>query len=87
MKILKIHVDNFGRLSNLDLTLSGGLNTWQEENGFGKTTLATFLAVMFYSFPDEKNRKLPGDSLRERYRPWQGGKYGGNLVFEDQEGT
>ena len=87
MKILKIHVDNFGRLSNLDLTLSGGLNAWQEENGFGKTTLATFLAVMFYSFPDEKNRKLPGDSLRERYRPWQGGKYGGNLVFEDQEGT
>ena len=87
MKILKLHIDNFGRLSNLDLTLNEGLNAWQEENGFGKTTLATFIAVMFYCFPDEKNRKLSGDSLRERYRPWQGGKYGGNLVFEDEEGT
>ncbi|MBR3436836.1 MAG: AAA family ATPase [Lachnospiraceae bacterium] len=86
MKILRLHIDNFGKLSNLDLSFSGGLNAWQEENGFGKTTLATFIAVMFYSFPDEKNRKLSGDSLRERYRPWQGGKYGGNLVFENAEG-
>ena len=87
MKILKLHADNFGKLSNLDLTLSGGLNAWQEENGFGKTTLATFVAVMFYGFLDEKGKKLPGDCMRERLRPWQGGKYGGNLVFSNEEGT
>ena len=87
MKILKIHVDNFGRLSRLDLSLSEGLNAWQEENGFGKTTLATFIAVMLYGFMDEKGRKLSGDCLREQYRPWQGGKYGGNLVFQSEEGS
>ena len=87
MKILKIHVDNFGKLSRLDLSLSEGLNAWQEENGFGKTTLATFIAVMLYGFMDEKGRKLSGDCLREQYRPWQGGKYGGNLVFQSEEGN
>ena len=87
MKILKLHIDNFGKLSNLDLSLSGGLNAWREDNGFGKTTLATFIAVMFYGFLDEKGKKLPGDCMREHFRPWQGGKYGGNLVFSNGEGT
>ncbi len=87
MKILKIHIDNFGKLADLNLDFDEGLNAWQEENGFGKTTLATFIAVMLYGFLDEKGRKLPGTSQRSRYLPWQGGKYGGNLVFQTDEGT
>ena len=88
MQILKIHIDNFGKLSGLDLRLVDGLNTWLRDNGSGKTTLATFIAVMFYGFPDEKGRKISVEtSMRELYRPWQGGKYGGNLVFSDAEGT
>ena len=87
MKILKIHIDNFGKLADRNLDFEEGLNAWQEENGFGKTTLATFIAVMFYGFLDEKGRKLPGTSQRMRYQPWQGGKYGGNLVFRTGDGT
>ncbi len=88
MKILRLHIDNFGKLSNRDVTLSGGLNAWQADNGFGKTTLATFIAVMFYGFLDEKGKKPQNeDCMREQFRPWQGGKYGGNLVFSDGEGT
>lgn len=87
MKILKIHIDNFGKLADRNLDFEEGLNTWKEENGFGKTTLATFIAVMFYGFLDEKGRKLPGTSQRMRYQPWQGGKYGGALVFRTGDGT
>ena len=40
MKLLKCHIENFGKLSNFDYVFKSGLNTIKEENGFGKTTFA-----------------------------------------------
>ena len=51
----------------------------QEENGFGKTTLAEFIRAMFYGFP--RKAKTLEKSRRQKYTPWQGGKFGGNLTF------
>lgn len=78
MKLLRCHVENFGILSDFDLTFTEGLNVLCRENGFGKSTLAAFLKAMFYGLPKTRAKA----SERKRYDPWQGGKYGGFLEFE-----
>lgn len=81
MKLLRCHVDNFGKLSNYDYTFVDGLNVIQEHNGFGKSTLAAFIKAMFYGFPRTGKRSIT-ENERKKYLPWQGGSYGGSLDFE-----
>jgi len=80
LKLLRIHIDNFGKINDLDLEFSDGINVIKEPNAWGKSTLAAFIKVMFYGF-DAK--KIPGAPEKERafYTPWQGGVYGGELDF------
>ena len=81
MKLISCHIENFGKLCNQDFQFSEGLNIWKEENGWGKSTLAAFLKVMFFEFENERKRTT-WEKEREKYRPWQGGIYGGNVVFK-----
>ena len=80
MKLLKCHVENFGKLSNFDYEFEDGLNTIKEDNGFGKTTFAGFIKAMFYGLDAKKNTKVLID--RKKYEPWQGGAFGGYIEFE-----
>lgn len=80
MKLLKCHIENFGKLSNFDYNFENGLNTIKEENGFGKTTFASFIKAMFYGLESKRNTKLLID--RKKYQPWQGGAFGGSIEFE-----
>ena len=80
MRLQSIHVENFGKLSNLDIDLHEGKNVYLRENGYGKTTLATFIRVMFYGFNKESAKKL-NDRERYKYKPWNGGAYGGTITF------
>ena len=82
MKLIKCHIENFGKLSNYDYDFQDGLNTIKEDNGFGKTTFASFIKAMFYGLESKKNTKVLID--RKRFEPWQGGKFGGNIEFELQ---
>lgn len=79
MKLISCYIENFGGLQNFSLDFDSGITVVNEPNGFGKTTLATFIRAMFYGF-DSKDR-----ALRKKYTPWQSGTYGGNLVFEYKE--
>ena len=81
MKLIACHIDNFGKLSQLDLEFGQGLNVIHEANAWGKSTLAAFLRVMFYGF-DSKRESGAFDKERVVYRPWQGGVYGGEVDFE-----
>lgn len=84
MKINKIHIENFGRLSNFDLDLNDGLNEIHKENGFGKTTLSIFLKAMFYGMPASRdNLKME----RKKYAPWKGGRFGGYVEFSCLKGN
>ena len=80
MEIVKIHINNFGKFHNVDIDLKKGVNSFVYENGWGKTTLSVFIKSMFYgmeyttSKDVEKNEKL-------KYFPWQGGVYGGSMIF------
>ena len=79
MKLISCYIENFGGLQNFSLDFDSGITVVNEPNGFGKTTLATFIRTMFYGF-DSKDR-----ALRKKYAPWQSGTYGGNLVFEYED--
>lgn len=81
MKIVKLHIENFGKLSNFDLSFSSGLNQFIHENGWGKSTLCAFIKAMFYGL-EAKGRKKDYQSERSKFEPWQGGKFGGNMTIE-----
>ena len=81
MKLITMHVDDFGGLHNYDYNFEEGLNVVLHDNGWGKTTMAAFLKAMLYGY-DTKRSKDITENERKRYLPWQGGKYGGSLDFE-----
>lgn len=82
MKLVKCHIEGFGKFRDKEMFFEDGINVFCEENGFGKTTVATFLKTMFYGFEDENKRNLK-EKEREKYRPWDKGTYGGSVVFEN----
>lgn len=82
MKLCACHIENFGKLCDFHLEFQEEYTALCCENGWGKSTLAAFIRVMFYGFEGEKKRKERNE--RNFYRPWQGGVYGGWLVFETE---
>lgn len=81
MRLIHLHVENFGRLSDFDMDFKEGANTVLQENGWGKSTLAAFLRVMFYGLDGERKRDLT-ENERTRYTPWRKGAFGGTVEFE-----
>ncbi len=81
MKLLGCHIENFGTFHNYDLTFNDGLNVVMQANGWGKTTIAAFIKAMLYGFDGRRVRNVTANE-RLRYKPWQGGRYGGWLDFE-----
>ena len=81
MKIISAHIENFGKLSGEDFSFEKGLNIFVRENGWGKSTLGAFIRVMLYGF-DSEGKRSALENERKRFAPWQGGIYGGSLVFE-----
>lgn len=84
MKLISCHIENFGKLHDFSYEFDDGVNIICKENGWGKSTFAAFLRAMFYGLEGEKKRKIL-ENERKRYQPWQGGVFGGKLVFETGE--
>lgn len=77
MIIKECYIENFGKLSRFKKTFSEGFNVIVSENGWGKTTFSVFKSYAFWNgIPNARK------THREKYRPWQGGKYGGYIIFE-----
>ncbi len=81
MKLLKLHIENFGKLSNQDIDFADGINQIYKENGWGKSTLTFFIKAMFYGM-SAKTRGEDYKSERTRFMPWQGGIYGGYIIYQ-----
>lgn len=80
MYLEKCYVSSFGKFKDYSIDFNNGLNTIKEDNGWGKTTLATFIKVMFYGI--DNGRKSISESDRKKYRPWNSTeKFGGYLEF------
>lgn len=90
MKLISCHIENFGCLQNFDYFFSDGVNIICRENGWGKSTFAAFLLAMFYGLPSRGKKRqavftgnrMSRQDVRSTYRPWQGGVFGGSLIFE-----
>ncbi len=81
MKLIECHIVGFGAFKDYTLSLSEGLNVVLQPNGWGKTTLSAFIKAMLYGFERKRVRDV-SENERLRYKPWNGGKYGGTLDFE-----
>ena len=81
MRLISCHIEGFGKLNNIDMKFTSGINTILRGNGWGKTTFAVFVKVMFYGFSGETKRN-DKENERRRFRPWSGSTYGGEIVFK-----
>ena len=80
MKLISAKIENFGKLHDITIDFSDGLNVFLRDNGYGKSTLASFIRVMFYGLQGERKSQDTYND-RKKFRPWQGGTFGGELVF------
>lgn len=82
MKINQIHIDAFGKFENYDLSFSDGLNVIYGQNEDGKSTIMSFILMMFYGYSGKSRDLLKNP--REKYRPWNGSEMKGSILFEYQ---
>lgn len=80
MKLLDCYIEGFGKFSRQSFSFAES-GQYCTANGWGKSTLAAFIRVMFYGFAGER-RQDELSNERKRYAPWQGGGYGGELSFQ-----
>ena len=57
MRLISCYIEGFGKLRKLEIKFEDGLNCFVKENGWGKSTFAAFLRVMFYGL-DRKSTRL-----------------------------
>lgn len=83
MIIKRIEIDGFGKFSGATFQLGDGFNLVFGNNEDGKTTLMSFIKMMFYS-SSSKTEKATDlfKSLRKKYRPWNGSPMQGAIEFE-----
>jgi uncharacterized protein YhaN len=79
MRILKIEINNFGKLNNFVLEPGSGLNLIYGRNEDGKSTIMAFIRMMFYG--NVGSAKELGANARKKYRPWNGSSMGGAIEF------
>lgn len=79
MKIKSLYISAFGGLKNKKIILCDGFNVIYGNNENGKTTVMSFIKMMFYgsgrgSSSIEKN-------MRKKYMPWDGSPMAGSIEF------
>ena len=77
MRFLHLDIHGFGVYQEFKLALGQPLHFLYAPNEAGKSTLAAFIYASLYGFP--RRSKFLERDLRERYRPWGGQSYGGDL--------
>jgi len=86
MKLLRAHIDGFGRYVDTEFQFQDGLNLVIGRNEAGKSTLQQFLVAMLYGLKKPGRKRAVYCEEEARYRPWAGTRYGGILWFE-QDGN
>ena len=80
MKIKSIYISAFGGVKDLRLNLEDNFNVIYGENENGKTTVMSFIKMMFYG-----SDRAKGDlakSPRKKYTPWDNSQMAGSIEFE-----
>lgn len=80
MKIKEIYIASFGSVKNLKIQTEDGLNVIYGDNEKGKTTLMSFIKMMFYG--SERANQSLSKNIRKKYTPWDGSQMAGSITFE-----
>lgn len=81
MKLISADIENFGKINKKHIDFNEDITIINEKNGWGKTTLATFIKVMLYGFKNTSSKDI-NKNERLKYKPWNNGNFGGNLIIE-----
>ncbi len=81
MKLLSCYIEGYGKIKRREYAFLEGLTCFCEDNGEGKTTLASFIKAMFYGLKGYRKGSVEFCD-REHFCPFDGGRFGGNLTFE-----
>lgn len=80
VKISNLHIQAFGKLEDVTLAFSPGMNLYAGDNEFGKSTILSFIRAMFYGFPQRGPARMK-DYDRRKFIPWNGRSFGGSITF------
>lgn len=80
MKIKSISIASFGGVKNLKIEPTEGLNIIYGDNEKGKTTVMSFIKMMFYG--SERGSSQIAKNIRKKYTPWDGSPMAGSIDFE-----
>lgn len=83
MRILRMEIEEFGKLSDKLFVLGEGLNLIEGPNESGKSTLLAFLRFIFYGFP--RKAGVDGEE-REKRLSWRGQRAAGRLMLRTEKG-
>ncbi|SDW55847.1 AAA family ATPase [Paenibacillus sp. CF384] len=79
MKLQGLHVEGFGKLSDLHCKFDAPVTIVYGHNEAGKSTMLGFVRAMLFGFANKGNPA-------ERQEPVYGGRHGGRLFFENSAG-
>ena len=85
MKIVKIDIIQFGKLSNATLEFEDGFNVIRGDNESGKSTILAFIKFALYGVGRKNPNILVGE--RERAISWHTGIAAGALTVSDNNGN
>lgn len=80
MKINSIYISAFGGLKNVALDFKDGFNLIYGDNENGKTTVMSFIKMMFYG--NERGSAKLSKNIRKKYTPWDGSNMAGSVDFK-----
>lgn len=80
MYLERLEIKGFGKLKDRSIELKKGLNVLYGGNEAGKSTLLAFINGMLYGLKSGRQAAGLLPPLK-RYEPWDGGSYGGALLY------
>ena len=87
MYIRKLDIRGFGKIINLSLDLTKGLNIIYGNNEAGKSTIQAFIKGAFFGL---RGGRIGKDGLlppTKRFKPWNGNDFGGFVEYELDNGA
>lgn len=76
MIISAIHIQSFGKINDLTLDLTNGINILTGGNESGKSTICNFIKFIFYGLPSKSEEK-------QRLISWDTSRAAGYVIFKD----
>jgi uncharacterized protein YhaN len=86
MNIKTLNLIAFGKFKNKNIEFEPGLNLVYGDNESGKSTIHQFIEGMFFGFFQPYRKKKSYSAAYEKYKPWTGEEYSGQLIYEDKSG-